>query len=106
MCPRVSILPLTFFGVMPLVVCCPGLFIVAAGAADRPNIIFIMADDLGYGHLGCYGQEKIKTPLLDRMAPPEFRISRVSTWSTDTSIKCMPISTIPGSFGRTTFGMN
>ncbi len=36
--------------------------------AGRPNIIYIMADDLGYGHLGCYGQEKIRTPNLDRLA--------------------------------------
>ena len=36
---------------------------------DRPpNIIFIMADDLGIGHCGCYGQKKIKTPTIDRLA--------------------------------------
>lgn len=34
----------------------------------KPNIIFIMADDLGYGDLGCYGQEKIKTPSIDKLA--------------------------------------
>ena len=33
----------------------------------KPNIIYIMADDLGYGHLGCYGQKEIKTPNIDRM---------------------------------------
>lgn len=33
-----------------------------------PNIIFILADDLGYGELGCYGQEKIETPNIDRLA--------------------------------------
>jgi len=37
-------------------------------AADKPNIIFILADDLGYGDLGCFGQQQIKTPNLDRMA--------------------------------------
>ncbi|MCA9082092.1 MAG: arylsulfatase, partial [Planctomycetaceae bacterium] len=37
-------------------------------AAESPNIIFIMADDLGYGDLGCYGQQHILTPRLDQMA--------------------------------------
>ena len=32
----------------------------------QPNIVFIMADDLGFGHLGSYGQKKIKTPNLDK----------------------------------------
>jgi len=34
----------------------------------RPNILFLLADDLGYGDLGCYGQEKFKTPNIDRLA--------------------------------------
>lgn len=41
-----------------------------------PNIIFIMADDLGYGHLGSYGQEKINTPHLDRLAAEGMRFTQ------------------------------
>jgi uncharacterized sulfatase len=40
----------------------------ALRAAEPPNIVFILADDLGYGDLGCYGQEHIQTPRIDRMA--------------------------------------
>ncbi|HKL67775.1 MAG TPA: sulfatase-like hydrolase/transferase, partial [Bacteroidales bacterium] len=37
-------------------------------ATQKPNVIYILADDLGYGELGCYGQEKIETPSIDRLA--------------------------------------
>ena len=48
-----------------------------AHAADKPNIVYIMADDMGYGELGCYGQTKIKTPQLDRMAAEGTRFTDV-----------------------------
>lgn len=63
-------------------------------ARDRqPNIIYIMADDLGYGDLGCFGQREIQTPNLDRLAAEGMRLtsfyagctvcrpSRLSLWT-------------------------
>ena len=41
----------------------------------KPNIIFILADDLGYGDLGCYGQEIIRTPNIDRLAAEGMRFT-------------------------------
>jgi arylsulfatase A-like enzyme len=54
---------------------------VAPGAL-RPNIIFIMADDLGTGHLGSYGQEVIETPELDRMAETGLQFTNAYAGST------------------------
>jgi len=50
--------------------------------ADKPNIIFIMADDLGYGDLGCYGQKVIRTPHIDRMATGGTRFTQCYAGST------------------------
>ena len=41
-----------------------------------PNIIYILADDLGYGDLGCYGQQKIETPNIDRLAASGMRLTQ------------------------------
>ncbi len=45
-------------------------------AAPPPNIIFILADDLGYGDLGCYGQREIQTPNIDRLAREGMRFTQ------------------------------
>jgi arylsulfatase A-like enzyme len=44
--------------------------------ARRPNVVFILADDLGYADLGCYGQEKIRTPNIDRLAADGLRFTQ------------------------------
>ncbi len=49
--------------------------VLAASAQNKPNIIFVMADDLGYAQLGCYGQEKIKTPRIDQLARQGMRFT-------------------------------
>ncbi|MGH7578285.1 MAG: arylsulfatase [Longimicrobiales bacterium] len=48
----------------------------AATPSEPPNIIFIMADDLGYGDIGPYGQTRIQTPSLDRMARQGLRFTQ------------------------------
>ena len=53
-----------------------------ADSADPPNIIFVLADDLGYGDLSCYGQSMLSTPNLDRMAAQGMRFTRHYAGST------------------------
>jgi N-acetylgalactosamine-6-sulfatase len=56
---------------------CASLLSRARGAADRPpNIIFLLADDLGWGDLSCYGNRRMKTPALDRMAQEGTRFTQ------------------------------
>jgi arylsulfatase A-like enzyme len=51
-------------------------------AAAKPNIIFIITDDLGYGDLGCYGQKTTKTPVLDKLAAEGIRFTQHYSGST------------------------
>jgi len=53
-----------------------------SSSTARPNIIFIMADDLGYGHLGSYGQVDIETPELDQLARDGLRYTQAYAGST------------------------
>ncbi|MCG8525390.1 MAG: arylsulfatase [Opitutales bacterium] len=50
-------------------------FALVIHAEKKPNIIFVMVDDLGYGDLSCYGQEKFETPNLDQMANEGMRFT-------------------------------
>jgi len=59
------------------------VFALQCATADaRPNIIYILADDLGYGDLSCYGQRTLKTPHLDRMAKEGMLFTRHYAGST------------------------
>src|ERR1043165_3144130 len=69
--------PLLLLHFIALVAFCSPL-----AAASKPNIIFVLADDLGYGDLGCYGQKIIRTPNLDRMAAEGMRFTQFYAGST------------------------
>lgn len=53
-----------------------------AAPPKRPNIILVLADDLGYGNCGCYGQERIATPNIDRLAAEGVRFTQAYAGST------------------------
>jgi arylsulfatase A-like enzyme len=54
----------------------------ACAAVDAPNVIFILADDLGYGDLGCFGQRLIRTPSLDLLAAEGMRFTQAYAGTT------------------------
>ena len=56
----------TVFSVLFVAVCMISSYPLRA--QDRPNIIFVLADDMGYSDLSCYGNPVIKTPFLDQMS--------------------------------------
>ena len=53
-----------------------------AAMGGKPNIVFVLADDLGYGDLGCYGQKQILTPNIDRLATEGIRFTQFYAGST------------------------
>ena len=60
-----------------------GLLVISfAQAEDRPNIIYILADDLGYGDLGCFGQKSLTTPHIDQLAAEGMKLTRHYSGST------------------------
>ncbi|MHC4996841.1 MAG: arylsulfatase [Planctomycetota bacterium] len=66
-------LPLVLFALIALIHALPA---GAVGREGKPNIIFIMADDLGYNELGCYGQKYIKTPHIDQLAAEGMKFTQ------------------------------
>lgn len=71
----------TLASIAGLVSCLP-MPALADGGRSKPNIILILADDLGYGDLGCFGQKKIQTPNLDRLAEQGRRYTQFYAGST------------------------
>ena len=67
---------------MLVVVSATSLAAASRSAAEPPNIVFVLADDLGYGELGCYGQRIIRTPQLDRLAAEGLRFTQFYAGST------------------------
>lgn len=65
----------SFLGALPMP-------LLAQAPPRRPNIVFILADDLGFGDLGCYGQTRIQTPNLDRLAAGGMRFTQAYAGAT------------------------
>lgn len=77
--PIMRRISLCFFLLSVAFACLPA---IALADTRKPNIIYILADDLGYGDLSCYGQTKFATPNLDRMAAEGMRFTQHYAGST------------------------
>jgi arylsulfatase A-like enzyme len=69
--------------VIARIILCIGMISIAAddrlSAAERPNFVFILADDLGWSDLGCYGSPFHETPHIDRLASEGMRFTQAYT---------------------------
>ncbi|MEO1996706.1 MAG: sulfatase-like hydrolase/transferase, partial [Planctomycetaceae bacterium] len=74
-----------FMGMLTLLLWTPG-WSRAADSEPRPNCVLILADDLGYGDLACYGQPRVQTPHIDQLAADGLRLT--SCYST--AANCSP----------------
>lgn len=70
------------FGLIALLIALLIVVPTLSFAQQKPNIIYVLADDLGYGDLSCYGQSTLSTPNLDRMASEGIRFTRHYAGST------------------------
>lgn len=82
MASKLTQLPRTFFRGMktrmnpiPWILACLASSLLPLCAAEKPNILFVITDDLGYGDLSCYGQKHFQTPNLDRLAREGIRFT-------------------------------
>lgn len=69
-------------GCTALIACCAMFSNLAAAKPTAPNIIYILADDLGYGDVGVYGQTKLKTPYIDSLAKQGIKFTQHYSGST------------------------
>ncbi|CAG4990960.1 N-acetylgalactosamine-6-O-sulfatase [Dyadobacter sp. CECT 9275] len=75
-----------FFLSFTFILAFPGVVLFAQKKAQKPNVIFIYADDVGYGDLSCYGATRISTPNLDRLAKEGARFTNAHA----SSATCTP----------------
>ena len=59
-----------------------GCSAISLSAKEKTNVVFILADDLGYGDLSCYGQEKFQTPNIDELAQRGIRFTQCYSGTT------------------------
>ncbi len=74
--------------VVAVLTCVAWLVAAPIAHARQPNIVFILADDIGYGDIGCYGQKQIQTPNIDRLAKEGIRFTNFYAGST----VCAPVA--------------